>query len=159
MKTYKIEHKQYEAKVRSYENALCNWAGFLTSLSLVVYFLLMKAVGLNQVLEFRYVNVVFLITGILGTYYNYRRKVDTEGIEYLTGLKMGLRITLTAIIPFALFMAIYLRIDTDFMHYIREYAPFGRYLTPINAAGVVGVEGFISGGITSFMAMQYFKDK
>jgi hypothetical protein len=159
MGTIKIEHKQYERKVRSYENALCNWAGALTSLSLIVFFLVMKAVGLNQVIEFRYLNIAFLITGILGTYYNYRKKVDSEGIEYFTGLKMGLRITLTAIIPFAIFMAIYLKIDTGFMHYIREVAPFGRYLTPINAAGVVGVEGFISGGITSFMAMQYFKDK
>ena len=70
---------------------------------------------------------------------------------------MGLRISLIAVLPFAIFMAVYLKIDEGFMNYVKEYAEFGRYLSPGMVSGVIAIEGITSGAITTFIAMQYFK--
>jgi hypothetical protein len=157
MKTQKLIHRNFTQKLYSYESALCNWSGLLVSVSLIAFFLFMKAFGLYEVLSFRYFNFVFLLTGILTTFYNYKKKVARDGIDYFTGIKMGIRITLIAVVPFVFFMAIYLYVDKEFMNYIRGNAEFGRYLSPFIASGAVGIEGFVSGGITTFAAMQYFK--
>jgi len=156
MKIHKLTHKSSLNKYYSYESSLCNWAGLIVSMSLIVFFLFMKTCGLYEILSFRYLNFVFLLFGILATFKDYR-KVSQEGIDYLTGIKMGMRVTLTAVIPFALFMWIYLTIDTNFMGYIKQYSAFGSYLSPIVSAGAIGIEGIVSGAITTFIAMQYFK--
>lgn len=157
MKTEKIIHRGLETKINTFENSLCNTTGIVISLSLISFFLLMVITGLSEVLWLRYVNFAILLAGLIGAYKIYRRKVATAGIQYFDGLKMGARITLTAIIPFAIFIGIYLRIDTSFMEYIRQSAEFGEYLTPASAAAGVAAEGIVSGFLTSFCLMQYFK--
>jgi len=153
----KIVEKEIENKKDAYEPVVCKWAGFLVFSALVAYFLIMKAFGLYQILELRYFNAIFLITGIVIAFYNFRKKVSPEGIQYLKGIKMGMKITLIAVLPFVIFMGIYLAIDKDFMAYIIENGDFGQWLSPVRAAGVIAIEGLISGAIITFMAMQYFK--
>jgi hypothetical protein len=158
MKTEKIiHHKGLERKITTYEHSLCNTTGLVISVSLIAFFLLMVVVGLSEVLWLRYVNFVILLSGLVWAFKEYRRKVAPEGIQYFDGLRMGARITLTAIIPFAIFIFIYLRIDANFMEYIRQNAEFGRYLSPISAAAGVAFEGIVSGFLTSYCLMQYFK--
>ncbi len=158
METEKIIHKNLSSKGISYELTLCLWAGLLISLSLIGFFLIMKELNLYQVLAFRYFNFVILLVGIAIAFNIYHNKLAKNGIEYLAGLKMGLQITVIAVIPFVIFMAIYLMIDEKFMMFIRQNGEFGNYLSPISAAGVVAIEGFVGGAITTYMAMQYFKD-
>lgn len=157
MKTQKIIHKNIDSKTSSYESTLSNWAGLSVLMSLIVFFIVMKLVGLFEVLELRYFNFIFLLSGILIAFYNYRKKNSVQGIDYLSGLRMGLRISLIAVLPFAIFMGIYLKVDEGFMNYVKENAEFGRYLSPGIVSGVIAIEGIASGVITTFIAMQYFK--
>ncbi len=157
MKTQKITHKNIENNSNSYESTLSLWAGLFVLMSLVVFFIIMKVVGLYEVLEFRYVNFIFLFSGILTAFYNYRKKLSINGIDYLTGLRMGLRISLIAVLPFAIFMGVYLKVDEGFMYYVKEHAEFGSYLSPGIVSGAIAIEGIVSGAITTFIAMQYFK--
>ena len=157
MKTEKIIHKDLESKITTWEHSLCNRTGILIALSLIVFFVAMIVVGLSEVLWLRYVNFAILLAGIIGAFKIYKKKVATGGIPYFDGLRMGARITLTAMIPFAIFIGIYLKIDTSFMNYVRQSAEFGSYLTPGSAAAGVAFEGIVSGFLTSFCLMQYFK--
>ena len=159
MKTYKLTQKRSADEIYSFESLLCNLTGVIVSLLLVSFFLIMRTFGWYQVLELRYFNVLILFAGIHSALLSYRNRISPEGIDYLKGLKMGLRISLTAIIPFAIFMAIYLKIDTNFMNYIIQNGEFGKYLTPGRAAGVIGFEGFVSGAIVTYIIMPYFKNK
>lgn len=141
-----------------YEMKLSVWTGVLTSVALIVFFLIMKLVGLEQILWVRYFNFVFFVIGLVSAFNIYSTRTHKLRINYLKGIKMGLRITLIAIIPFVIFMFVYLSIDNNFMIYVRENSDFGRYLSPISAAAVIAIEGFVGGAITTYMAMQYFKD-
>lgn len=159
MKTEKIIHKDLESKITTYEHSLCNRTGILIALSLIGFFVAMVFVGLSEVLWLRYVNFAILLTGLVAAFKIYSKKVASEGIHYFDGLRIGARITLTAMIPFALFIGIYLRIDTGFMDYVRQSAEFGDYLSPASAAAGVAFEGIVSGFLTSFCLMQYFKSR
>jgi hypothetical protein len=157
MKTEKIFHKGLDTKITSFENALCNRTGIVISLVLIGFFLAMVAVGLVEVLWLRYVNFVILLGGLIYAFKKYTKKVSSSGMHYFEGLKLGMRITLTAIIPFTVFIAVYLRLDPSFMEYIKQSAEFGKYLAPISAATEVAMEGIVSGFLTSYCLMQYFK--
>lgn len=159
MKTYKLTHKKSVHEIFSFESLICNLTGVIVSLLLVGFFLITRALGWYQILELRYLNVLILFAGIHSALLSYRNRISPGGIDYLKGLKLGLRITLTAIIPFTIFLAIYLKIDTNFMNYIMQNGEFGKYLTPGRAAVVVGFEGFVSGAIMTYIIMPYFKNK
>jgi hypothetical protein len=152
---------QARTRSLSYEMIVCIWCGLLVSAALIGFFLVMKFAGLHRYLFLRYFNWVIYALGIIIAFSVYSRnntKHVKHRLQYLKGIKMGLRIALIAIIPFAIFMFVYLRIDESFMIYIRENSEFGRYLSPMSAAAVVAIEGFVGGAITTYMAMQYFKD-
>jgi hypothetical protein len=132
-------------------------AGVLSAIAIIGFFLLMKLLQLHYILELRYANVVFLYFGILYAL-TQRRKYQGE-IEYLPGLMDGLKTTVICVLSFTVFLVTYLLfIDTDFMLYIEQEAPFGKYLSPWTVAGAIFIEGFISGGIISFCLMQYYKN-
>lgn len=158
MKTHQHSiNKPRESRLNTFEFALSTVTGALISVAMIVFFLIMKAVGLAEVPAFRHFNFVFMAIGIVSAYSIYKNKRAREGLDYLMGLRLGLRITLTAIIPFAVFMGIYLRMDPSFMEFIVNNAAWGEYLTPLNSAAAVGVEGFVSGALVSYITMPYFK--
>jgi hypothetical protein len=141
-----------------FEMSVSIWCGLLVSAALIGFFLVMKFAGLHRYLALRYFNWFIYALGIVIAFSVYRNRESKHGIQYLKGIKMGLRTALIAIVPFAIFMFIYLRIDESFMLFIRENSEFGKYLSPMSAAAVVAIEGFVGGAITTYMAMQYFKD-
>ena len=134
------------------------WAGPLTAVSLVLFFLVMKSFKLHELLYLRYFNGLFLISAVLFALFQYRKYYsDGKGIDYLTGLRLGAMVTLTATIPFAFFMGVYLMLDTAFMDYIKINTDLGYELTPGIAAISLFIEGLSSGLIFTFMLMQYLK--
>lgn len=149
--------KPSESRLNTVEFLLSTVTGALISVAMIAFFLIMKAAGLAEVPTFRHFNGVFLLVGIVSAYAYYKNKYTKDGLDYLMGIRLGLRITLTAIIPFAIFMWLYLRMDSSFMQFIIHAASWGEYLTPITSAAVVGIEGFISGGLVSYIVMPYFK--
>jgi hypothetical protein len=132
-------------------------AGVLSGIALIGFFLLMKLLSLHYILELRYANIVFLYFGVL--YAITQRKKYQGEIEYLPGLLDGLKTTSICVLMFSAFFVCYLLfLDTDFMLYLQQEAPLAKYITPWTVAGVLLIEGFISGGIISFCLMQYYKN-
>lgn len=124
---------------------------------LVLYFFIMAAADLLRVVELRAFNFVFLIAGILYSINTIKNKRG-KNFDYFEGLAAGFLTTLYAVIPFGIFVFIYLwKINPSFMQYIREHVMYGYNLSPILAAHAILIEGIISGAVASFIAMQYFK--
>ncbi|HTA61763.1 MAG TPA: hypothetical protein VK835_04880 [Bacteroidia bacterium] len=137
--------------------SLCNSAGLLTCVCLIGYFFLMSAFKLQEVLALRAFNFFILLGGILWALHFYRKANEEDKIDYFEGLKIGIRVVFTAIIPFAVFMALYLVYDDHLMNVIKETTGIGAYLNPLTIAGALCIEGLSSGFIVTFIVMQYFK--
>jgi hypothetical protein len=143
----------------SYIISLSNWCGIAVAASLIGFFLVMRALNLHEILVLRYFNFLFLGGGILAAYLIYRKKYNYKGIKYLTGIKMGMHVCLVGLIPFCIFMGIYLSADTGFMEYIQHHAAFGKFMTPIPAAAAVFMEAFATSSVLTLSLMQLLKDE
>jgi membrane protein CcdC involved in cytochrome C biogenesis len=130
--------------------------GLITSLLLVSYFSLMKALGLATVPELRYFNFFILLGGILYAYEQFR--TPGNNIEYLSGMGLGFITTVASVVPFAAFIYAYFTyVDPGLLATIKSNSLMGEYLTPFTVTGAIVIEGLASGVIISFVLMQYYK--
>jgi hypothetical protein len=135
---------------------LCYGVGVLVFTCLILYFCVMSWGNLYQNLMLRGLNFLILLGGILIALKMYS-SATKDKIDYFTGIKIGLRITFIGVLPFVLFIALYLSFDKHFMQMIQQTVSIGNYLNPVTAAGAVFIEGISSGAVITFCAMQYFK--
>ncbi|MEH0158528.1 DUF4199 domain-containing protein [Limibacter armeniacum] len=123
----------------------------------LLFFIIMRALGLLEVVELRAINFIFLIAGVY-TAISLEKKHLGWGFTYFQGLGAGIEATVLGVMPFAVFIFVYLSwIDPEFMVYIREHEPLGHYITPFMAAFVIVIEGCASGFISAYTIMQYVK--
>lgn len=134
--------------------------GFITFLSLVAYFMIMKFFGLSHVLELRFFNFIILGVGI-GYGINKLKNELQESDFYMKGWGEGMIISLVSIILFALFMSIYLSyFDEELMQHIREVTTLGfNATTGMHVFFAILIEGIASAVVITLGAMQYFKSK
>ena len=135
---------------------LCIETGVLVFFGFMSYFLIMRAIGLHEVFMLRYFNAIFLIAGILLAINSYKKNM--KGIfNYKKGLQMGTFITLLAVIPFAIFIYLYLNIDDGFLGLVEKDVDLRDFVSPGTVACFICLEGVCSGSIITFIVMQYFK--
>lgn len=131
--------------------------GVLVFLGLAIYFLLMESIGLVHNLNLRLFNAVIMFSGIFFLLRNFKKQQYDRPFSYLNGLGAGLLVTIIGTAAFALFMAIYLSVNPDFMTAIRENEPQGIYLNIPAMVMLILIEGIASGILFSYMSMQYLK--
>ncbi|MCA1752569.1 MAG: DUF4199 domain-containing protein [Cryomorphaceae bacterium] len=131
--------------------------GLLTGAALIVYFLLMKLAGLEGNFALRFVNFFILISGcylLLRSIYSGK---NADG-SYFSGLVAGVVLSVTAVITFTAFMALYvLAIDPEFMKILENSQIWGNHLELEQAAFAIIIEGMASGVVITYSLMQYFK--
>lgn len=71
--------------------------------------------------------------------------------DYPTGVAMGLMTTLVAVVPFTIFMAIFLAYNPGFMAAIQSQTPIGQYFNPVTASVFILMEGVAAGVIGSYI--------
>ena len=129
--------------------------GGMTGIGLIIYFLLMKVLGLTHVLELRFFNFVILVVGVLFAIRHYRT-VSNGLVDYLEGFGMGFLTSLISSAIFSSFLYIYLRVlDPSFMTYLIQNAPLGSYLTPFAASFAIMIEATASGSVITLLGLQY----
>ena len=121
---------------------------------LIVFFILMKLIGLAHHAELRLFNLLILT---LGVYYALKKFKNThqDHLNYFRALITGVATAAIASIVFALFLFIYMKVDTNMMQAIIENEPMGRYLNPYMAAFIVALEGVFSGLLVTFVLINY----
>jgi hypothetical protein len=130
--------------------------GIYTFIGLVAYFLLMKALGLHHNPELRVFNFFIMFAGIWWTL-KWDREDTASSLSYVEKIGLGVLAVSVAVIPFAIFIFAYLKIDTEFMLNLKATESFGQYLNPYILSFLIAFEGIASGAIVSFGMMQYFK--
>lgn len=132
--------------------------GFITFLSLVAYFMIMKFFGLSHILELRFFNFVILTFGICYGIYKYKRELQ-ESDFYMKGWGQGMFISVVSIVLFALFMSLYLSyFDEPLMQHIRETTTLGfTVASGFHVFFAIFMEGMASAVVITLAAMQYFK--
>lgn len=134
--------------------------GLFTALGLVAYFLLMKLLNLEQIIELRFLNGVIMAIGVTLAIRGFKQRRQGQ-IGYFQGLGTGIITSVVATVLFAVFMLIYIKAyDDDLLNVIAGDQLFGdsMAITPgIVIFMVLMLEGVISGFMVSFIAMQWFK--
>jgi hypothetical protein len=131
--------------------------GLIMAANLVVYFLLMKLLGLETNFYLRIFNFVILVGGV---YFLMRNEIirSTQSVTYFEGLGLGLRATISSVIVFLFFLAGYINFfDPEFMKILQESEIWGTDITLPQAVTGILIEGIASSVVISFAWMQYFK--
>lgn len=121
---------------------------------LIVYFVIMKIVGLSHHAELRLINLVILTVGIYMALKKFKL-THTDHLNYFRGLIMGVATGGIASLAFGIFLFVYIQLDTDMMKSIIENEPMGRFLNPYMSAFIVVLEGFFSGLLVTFVLLNW----
>ncbi len=133
-------------------------AGLIVSISLIIYFMIMRFFNLTGSVIAWSFNLVILFTGIYFTYRYYRIKTKPN-IDYLPGMLLGSITTLVSAGIFTIFVYLFFSsVDASQLLLLNDNILFlGEGVTALRVAGATVVEGISSGIVISFMMMQYYK--
>src|SRR5690349_16460026 len=128
--------------------------GLKIAAGLIAYFLLMKVIGLGHHVELRLLNLFILTAGI---FFGLKKFKETheDHLNYFRALVTGVAMGAIGSIIFALFMFIWMKLDTSMMQAIIENEPMGRYLNAYITAFVVALEGVFSGLLVTFVLINW----
>ena len=128
--------------------------GLRIAAALIIYFVVMHLTGLSHHVELRLLNLVILITGV---YFALKKFKNTHGahLNYFRALATGVSTAALGSLIFAIFLFIYMKLDTSLMESIVQNEPMGRYLNPYIAAFIVALEGLFSGLLVTFILINY----
>ncbi len=132
--------------------------GLFLAGGLIGYFLLMQLLGLADILELRFLNLFILIAAVVGALKYYKKHCNTM-MTYFKGMGVGIFTSMVGAVIFAFFMGVYLGVVAPgFYETIRnEWPAYATQLSPVTISFVVLLEGAISGFMTTFIAMQWYK--
>jgi hypothetical protein len=115
----------------------------------------MKFSGLLYTTELRMANFIFLALGIYYALKKFKATHD-DHVNYFRALVTGVATGAIGSIIFAAYFFIYVSfIDTEFMQYIVDNEPMGRFLNPYISSFIVALEGVFSGLLVTFILINY----
>jgi hypothetical protein len=128
--------------------------GLRIAAGLIVYFLIMKVIGLSHHVELRLLNLIILVAGV---YFALQKFKATHGkhINYFRALATGVATAAIGSLGFALFMFIYMKLDSGMMQAIIDNEPMGHYLNAYIVSFIVALEGVFSGLLVTFVLINY----
>ena len=125
--------------------------GLMLFACILGFFLIMKFIGQGQNFNFRVLNGLFHIVFVTLAIKEYKSKFEKE-FNYLSGSAAGIMTSMVAVIPFAVFIVVFLGIDTNLMTHLQENVPrVGGYLTPIACGISILMEGLAVTFILSYI--------
>lgn len=135
-------------------NRLPEIYGTAIALGLVVYFVLMWAVGLVNIIELRLLNLVILG---LGVYYALRQHLRTHdnSINYFQGFAIGVGSSFIGVTTFGFFLFAALMLSDPLRRSVLGNEPMAEYLDPYIATAAVMMEGVFSGFFITFVMLNW----
>lgn len=128
--------------------------GTLIALGLVLYFVVMYAVGLVYIVELRLLNVFILLAGVYYALKQYSR-THAGHLNYFRGLVIGVATSTIGASTFAVLLFILLEADHDLLRTILANEPMGEHLNPFIAAATIMLEGVFSGFFVTFILLNW----
>lgn len=128
----------------------------LIYIGIVSFFFVMKIFGLDDIVQLRALNFIFVFFGI-----NKAIKlniINNGEVDYLSNFSLAILTAVTALIMVILSLVIYLDfIDPGFLEVMEQVRVWGAQINVLMVAFGIAVEGFASSVIISFILMQYWK--
>lgn len=122
--------------------------------ALILYFFIMKLMGLAQITELRLINLPIYLIGMHLTFQQYR-KANHGRLDYFHGMLVGAATTFVCVTIFAVFVFAYLQLNQHFMEIVKTHAPMGEYLTAYSAAFSLWLEGIFAGYLSCFILVNW----
>ena len=125
-------------------------------IGIVLFFFLMKLLGIDHITELRALNFFFVFWGINNAVKNNIFKNNNN--TYLSNLFIGFSTSFLSVIMISASLMIYLfYIDPSFIETIENLLLWGGNLTPPLISFAILIEGLASSIICTFIVMQYWK--
>lgn len=125
---------------------------------IVLFFFLMKLIGLDEYTELRMLNFVFVFWGVNSAI---KQNMETQHDSiYLHNLFIGFFTSFVSVIMICVSLSVYLfYIEPSFIQVLENSSLWGKSLTPPLMAFAIFIEGVASSMISTFIIMQYWKNK
>lgn len=131
--------------------------GILVGIAHIVFFLIMWALGLLEIIELSFFSGFFLVIGIVVAISSFK-KVRRGGIKYLQGLGIGGTVGAVSSVILALFLMVFLgTFRTGYLENLQASALFPESLSLLSLFVLTILYGTIPGVLIGFIAMQWFK--
>lgn len=128
--------------------------GIRIAASLILFFLIMKLVGLSHHVELRLLNLLILTVGIYFALKKFKQS-HRDNLNYFRGLITGVATGAIGSLIFGAFMFLYMKFDNGMMQAIHDNEPMGHYLNAYIVAFIVILEGFFSGLLVTFVLLNW----
>ncbi len=133
--------------------------GILMFAGLVAYFLLMYLFGIAHHSELRVFNGIIQIFYIYLTIRSFYAFYPEQIHNYLFGVVQGIKVSVYGIVPFAIFIMLFLYFDPELMSKIKYQSLMGDYLNPFTAIIFILAEGLVIGLIISYVLTRIIEVK
>lgn len=128
--------------------------GFWMFLGFTGFFLLMHLLDLSQNYYLRVFNGV-IHTGCLWLALRaWYREHHEPSDDYTSGVVMGMITSFAGVLPFTVFMVLFLACNPSFLANIQSQSPIGHYFTPVMASLFILVEGIAVSLIVSYLMVR-----
>ncbi len=121
---------------------------------MILFFVFMRILGLHHHVELRMLNLLIQSAGVFFALKKFRSS-HADHLNYFRGLITGVATGAVGSAIFAVFMFIYMQVDTELMQSIIDNEPMGHYLNPYISAFIVALEGVFSGMLVTFVLLNY----
>lgn len=128
--------------------------GLQIAAGLILFFLIMRMLGLGHMTELRLLNLLILTAGIFLALKKFKQ-THSARLNYFRGLITGVATGGVASLIFGFFLFVYMKLDAGLMKTIIENEPMGRYLNAYIVAFIVVLEGFFSGLTVTFVILNW----
>jgi hypothetical protein len=131
--------------------------GIFVGIAHIVYFLLMRLLGLENRVELSLLSGLFLVIGIVMAIASYKRAVNGM-INYLKGLAIGATVGVVSSTILAVFLVLYLTvIDKAYLNDLQASSLFPQSISILTVFVLTILYGTVPGMWLAFIAMQWFK--
>lgn len=128
--------------------------GALIALGLIVYLVLMYAIGLAHIIELRLLNIFILLAGVYYALKQYAR-THAGNLNYFKGLIIGIASSTIGVTVFAVVLFIWLQLDQNLFNDVLKSSPLGINLNPYISCAAIIVEGIFSGFFVTFILLNW----
>ena len=130
--------------------------GTIATFAYIVYFMLMKLIGLADIPELRFVNYLIYFFVTYYALYDFI-KVKKHGMEYLEGMAFTFQLGAVSFFLFGFFVLIYSMVSPFFMEIVGREMQSAEMLGIWGPTFIVCAEGLGISSVVSLIMMQYFQ--
>lgn len=118
------------------------------------FFLLMHLLNLSQNYYLRVFNGIIHVSCLWLALRAWYRDHHEPSDDYTSGVVMGMFTSFVGVLPFTIFMVLFLAYNPSFLTSIQTQSPIGQYFTPITASLFILVEGIAVSLILSYIMVR-----